>query len=167
MAKHGKNRRPIFVSRIDVELGLGALTTDNVVAQVFSQTLDQEVWAISADVTVVVSDHTAGDGPFIVGIAHSDYSAAEIEEWLEEASSWLKSNKIGQERAKRKCRIVATFAGTQAEQIFNDGNPKRIKLGFALEDGMTLQLWAYNASTDTFTTGSLVHMHGKAYLRPQ
>ncbi len=169
MVKHGKRRKGrLFVPRIDSEVAFSGLATDDLVAVALTSVLDQECWANSMDVVCSLSDMTAGDGPVLVGVAHSDYSAAEIEEWLEETSSWIKSNKIGMERARRKCRIIGSFESqTEAlgAMIMNDGKPVRVKLGFMLESGMTLQFWVYNLSSTSLATG-LFHAMGKAYLRP-
>ncbi len=169
MAKHRRRgrKRPLFVPVIDGQLALGALAASDVAKGNLGSVLDQECWAISIDTIISTTNITAGDGPLLVGVAHSDYSAAEIEEWIEEASSWIKSNKIGQERARRKIRTIGIFRGNLDEEIMNDGRMLRTKLGFALEDGQTLAFWGYNQSDVVFTTGGTVNIHGKAYLRPQ
>ncbi len=168
MAKHRKRRgRPLFVPRIKASAAAGALAAADMTSTAFGSALDQEVYALSMDVVLTTHGFTAGEGPIIVGVAHGDYSAAEIEEWLEEASSWIKSNKIGQERARRKCRIIAASHEPALNENFNDGKPIRVKLGFVLEDGQQLQLWVYNDSDATLTTGGIVELTGPAYLRPQ
>ncbi len=169
LAKHGKRRgRALFVPRIDITVGLGAILTSKLEVGLISTLLDQECWAISMKIQASITALTAGEGPIMFGVAHSDYSAAEIEEWIEEASSWISSNLIGQERARRKCRIIGTFmVGNDATILeFNEGRPTHVKLGWKIEDGQSLGFWAYNQDANTLTTGALMHITGPVYLRP-
>lgn len=144
-------------------LPLGALASNTVVQGDFAQQVDQEHWAISMDVTANIHGLTAGEGPILFGVAHEDYTAAEVEEWLEATASWDIGDKIAQEKAKRKCRIIGTFVSGQQ---FNDGKPKRVKLGWRIEDNSTLALWAYNESAATLTTGAIIEFKGPVYLKP-
>ncbi len=157
----------MFVPRIKASHALTTLAANDLSSTAFGSLLDQEVWAISMDVQALLHGNTAGEGPLIIGVAHSDYSAAEIEEWLEEASSWIKANKVGQERAKRKCRTIGTFDMSVVNERMNQGKSMRVKLGFAIEDGSGLQLWGYNEGAAALTTGGVVEITGKAFLAPR
>ncbi len=166
MAKRGKRRGRLFVPRIKASHAVGALAGSDLGSTAFATLLDQECWAISMD--VIASTPTIGataEGPLVIGVAHSDYSAAEIEEWYEAETSWQKGDKIAQEKAKRKCRQVAILMTNQV--ITNDGLPIRVKLGFAIEDGKGLQLWVYNDSSTTMTTGTIAELSGKIFLSPR
>lgn len=120
-----------------------------------------------------MSDFTigAGIGPFLVGIAHSDYTAAEVEAWIEQTQSWNEGDLIGQEIAKRKIRIVGTFHnfGDAATTFtLNDGKPIATKLGWILIQSQQLSLWAYNLGTAAVaTTVPTVNVQGHVNLFPQ
>ncbi len=156
----------MFVPRMVETLALGALTTKNVVKADFGQVLDQEVWAISADCIPIMREHAVNEGPITIGLAHGDYTDAEIEEWYEDQASWLQGDKIAQERARRKIRVITTFQGLSELETVNDGNPVRVNLKFKLQDGETLSLWAYNEDGNTLTTGTIIDLKGRVYLRP-
>ncbi len=147
---------------------MGALASNDLVSTAFATLLDQEVYAISMDVIATKSSLGAlGEGPLIIGVAHSDYTAAEIEEWLEASASWAKGNKIAQEQARRKCRQIGIFGSVDETDILNDGKPLRVKLGFPIESGSGLQLWVFNDSGSTMTTGTTIELAGKAFLAPR
>ncbi len=170
MAKRRRARRRLFVPRVTASHALGALASNDLSLTAFPTALDQEAWAISMDVVTNLHGLTAGEGPVVVGVAHGDYSAAEIEEWFEAGGSWAKADQVTGEQARRKCRVIGTFAqfnqpGTDA--TLNNGNPKRVKLGFMIEDGQTLSLWVYNESSATLTTGAIAEIKGKIYLSPR
>lgn len=148
-------------------LTLGALAASDVVSEAFAQTVTEDTWLISADVSWSINGHTATQGPIDVGLAHSDYTAAEIEECLEIASSWDVGDKIAQEKRRRKVRFVGTFNGDQEHESLNDGVPIKTKLGFKLAEGDTLSLWAYNRDGAALTTGTVVVVNGRINARSQ
>ncbi len=166
--KRSKRRGRLFVPRVSESIALGALASNTLIKADFANTLDQECWAISMDVEVIIHDFTAGNGPVVFGVAHGDYEQQEIEEWLEANGSWKSSDKIEQEQARRKCRLIGTFDLTeqQGQEKFREGQVVRVKLGFKIEDGETLSLWAYNDGTAVMTTGALLEMKGMIYFKP-
>lgn len=149
-------------------LACGALASNTVVASNFGNAVDQEVYAISCDAVVSGHGFTGGEGPILVGFAHGDYTAAEIEEWLEANSSWVSSDQIANEKAKRKCRIIGYLEEpyTNADRMVNGGAVVRVKLGWKLQEGETLNLWAYNEGSAVLTTGGIVEVKGPIYLKP-
>ncbi len=167
MPRKGSRRRGrLFVPRVSESLALGALASNTLVKADFANSLDQECWAISMDVEAVMHNHTQGDGPIVFGVAHGDYEQQEIEEWLEANASWKSSDKIENEQARRKCRLIGTFDGTLTQEKFREGQVVRVKLGFKVEDGETLSLWAYNDGSGVMTTGSLLEIKGQIYFKP-
>ncbi len=166
MAKHGKRSR-LFVPRIDGQIALGALGASQMIRTNLPNNVDRPVWVISIDVIVTANGLTQGaqKGPVTIGVLHGDYSSAEVEEWYEEAASWITANKIGQERARRKIRTIGTFEIDDTDAIMNDGKPMRVKCGFALAAGETIGFWAYNTGDVVLTTGGTVNINGKAFLR--
>lgn len=168
MAKKRRRGRRLFVPRIDGQTLSGALAAFKVNRTVLPNVLDQECWAISMDCVYTLATFTASQGPIMIGVSHSDYSSIEVEEFLEAAASWTKANKIQQEAARRKIRVIGTFlVDADGTAQINDGRPIRTKLGFALESGMTLAFWIYNMSDSDLTSGGILNVTGKAYLKPQ
>ncbi len=161
-----RRRRRLFVPRIKEGFALAALAANTLLSANFSQTVDRHYWAISMDVVPTWNGFTAGEGPLIIGVAHEDYTAAEIEAWLESAVSWTADDLIGQEVAHRKCRIIGTIKDLASDMDMNNGLPIRVKLGWELPIGSGLQLWAYNDSGTALTTGGTLEYTGKAFLRP-
>ncbi len=165
MAKN-KKRYNLFAPRISMSAAAGALADNTVARSALAATLVREVWVHSVKCTYVVDAHTAGEGPWLFGWAHSDYTAAEILECLTAVGSWDISNKILQEQARRKVRIVGTFNGLASEELFNDGRALKSTIKFKLTAGQTLVLWQWNRSGAIFSTGSLIQVNGVAYLKP-
>ena len=103
---------------------------------------------------------TVGEGPIIVGLANEDYSAAEIEEWLENNTGWSAKDMIGQERLKRQCRQVGTFSGRLANESLNDGKAITTKLGFTIGAVGAMCFWMYNTASGALTTGAELFVEG-------
>jgi len=111
-------------------------------------------------------------GPFILGWAHSDYTDAEVEEWVEQANSWNVGDKIAAEQSRRLIRQIGSFEtlpiGVTQTVSLNDGRMKTTKIGFMIESTQTLRFWVYNAGTATLdTTDPEVRVQGHANLWPK
>jgi len=176
MAKHPKRRRKFrryIRGQVDEELDLGTLAGRTLVAQVFDESVVERTFVSSIRASWSLSGLTPAtdDGPVLVGIAHQDYTAAEIEEVIENTGSWSEADLIAQERGKRKVRIVGTFPMPKDlldSVVLNEGRPIRTKLGWILTTGQSLDLWAYNLGTSGFAgTAPKVHLEGFANLWPQ
>ncbi len=168
MARKPSRRRKGFRSLpIDIELAM--LTTgDGVVAAVdLGGNFDEPTFCISADVTVSTRGFTATEGPIVVGMAHSDYSASEIEGALEAVTSWNLSNMIERELAARKVRTIGSLPILVAAEVMQDGKTIKLKLGFSVAAGHTLKLWAWNQSGSPLTTGGLIELQGRLSCRTQ
>ncbi len=143
------------------------------VSNVIGDTVTERTYLSSVVLRWALKNFTqgAGDGPIMVGVAHSDYTSAEIEEWLENLSSWKEADLIGQEVAKRKIRMVGVFvtpATVNDAAVLNDGKPIRTKCGWILTQGQTLRVWAYNLGTSALaTTVPDVRAEGHANLWPK
>ncbi len=176
MAKHGKGRkyRRYLRGKLDLALALGTLSSDDVIIQAMSETVNERTWVSSLKSTWILADLTLGEGPITVGIAHGDYTAAEIEEFLENAGSWNEGDLVAQEIAKRKIRIVGTFSGSEGSptgatfaEALNEGMPVSTKCGWILNQGETIDVWAFNKSGGNLTTGGIVRLEGHVNLWPQ
>ncbi len=165
MARKGRSR--IRAMKSGKSVPAGALAAQDMASAAITGTADDGMWLVSADLTVALEAHTAGEGPLVVGCAKADYTAAEIEEWYESNASWDRGDMIANEHARRKCRMIGTFNGLTTEEVLNNGVPIRIKLGWKLEPGeVGIQYWIFNDSAATLTTGTLAKFQGFVYGRP-
>lgn len=161
MAKRGRRRRSNKVylkGQVNETLDLGTLGADALVVDTFDEVVEESSLLSSIVATWSLDGIVAGQGPILFGVAHSDYTAAEIEEVLENTGAWKQGDKISQEKAKRLVRIIGTFVGTQGtgtnDAKWNDGRPVKTKLNWRLQTGQTLDMWAYNISQAALTTAA-------------
>ncbi len=177
LAKHGKRRRRYrryLRGPLDEELNLGTLASKALVAQAVTGVVNEQAWISSINASWALSDfsNNAGDGPIMVGIAHSDYSAAEIEAWIENANSWNQASLVDQEIAKRKIRMVGIFRagelGTVGGSRLENGRQMRTKCNWLLSTGQTIDIWAYNMGGSPLdTTDPQVSVVGHANIWPK
>ncbi len=168
----GKYRRYIR-GAIQHDLDLGTLGANVLTSENLSSTITEQSWLSSVKATWSLSDFTnaVGDGPILVGVAHSDYSSAEIEAWVENTGSWDFGNKIQQEIGRRKIRQVGSFlssvADSQGIAVLNEGRPITTKCGWLLQTGQTVKIWAYNQGDSALaTTDPDLSVVGHANLWP-
>ncbi len=158
---------------VDETLALTTLAATTLVGAVFDETVSEKAWLSSIRASWSLSNLTPGPniGPILVGIAHSDYTDAEIEAWVEQAASWNEADLVGQEVAKRKIRMVGQFGGkgdVNDIDVLNDGKPIHTKCGWMLNTGQTLRQWAYNTGSQAVaTTVPIVKAEGYANLWPR
>ncbi len=171
--KPQRNFRKYLKGRVSHDMSLTTLASETVVSQVLSDVLTEKAWLSSVKATWSLADFTpqAGDGPIEVGVAHFDYTDAEIEEWVENQGSWEEADMIGQEIANRRIRSIGTFtspASVSTEIVaLNDGNPIHTKCGWQLTTAQTLRIWAYNhGSSALATTVPIVTTAGHCNLWP-
>ncbi len=171
MAKHKPNGKRYsgkwFFPRVNSTWALGTLASEILISLGAGTAVIGRVWLSSVKFVWSIHSFTVatGDGPITVGIAHSDYTDVEIEEWLEATGSMGFSDKVAQERARRKCRVIGIFPGAAASEVLNDGRPIKTKCGWYLEDGQSFNLWAFNEGSSPLTTGALVSATGNLNLR--
>ncbi len=108
---------------------------------------------------------TAGEGPITVGYAHSNYTVTEIKESIESGTAISIGLKVEQERANRLVRIVGTFPGNDTEEALNHGEPIKTRLNWAIPVGVEVDIFAYNDSGGTLTTGAQVEHTGKCWVK--
>ncbi len=163
VAKHTRSRG-FRAPNIDLGIALGTLASKDLISAQ-GDASDTDIWLMSTDMVVGMEGHTVGEGPLIVGVAHSDYTDAEIEQWVENAVSWTRADQLSQEIQRRKIRTVGQFSGEGVSETLNDGKPIRTRCGWAIQDGQGLTVWVYSESGAALTTGSIVNFNGKAYTR--
>ncbi len=177
MAKaKGKRRkfRRYMRGAIDFALTLGTLGASTLISGTLGDAVTEKAWLSSIKCRWSLGNLTpsSGDGPIMVGVAHSDYTDAEMEEWIENTGSWEETDKIQQrEVGRRLIRMVGTFdVRTVATEVvvLNDGKFIHTKCGWSLGTGQTIKIWAYNVGTNALeTTSPLVSAFGHANLWPQ
>ncbi len=168
LAKHygkGRGRRRYNLRRVRVspELALTTLGTDTALIVDFATAADGTYRCMSINGAWAVSGMTAGEGPVTVGIAHGDYTVAEVKECLEQAGSISVGNKVAQEVANRLVRVVG-YAG-EAEPMLNEGRPIKTRLNWLIPIGSTISMFAFNEQTSALTTGSRLNFTGDMWVK--
>ncbi len=157
--------------RLATSVAIGALASSDVISTNISAASTNPYRLMSVDLTYSLTDlgATSDDGQQF-GLAHSDYSAAEVEECLEAQASIDIGNKVEQERANRLVRNIGQItgnAGTLAGMSFNDGVSFPVKLNWHMAIGDQLNLWVRNGSSTVYTTGALIVMVGNLWVKDQ
>ncbi len=168
----GRAFRRYLRGAVDIKLSLSTLAPKDVVLAAQGDVLTEKAWLSSVKLTWSLDNltPTGGVGPIVVGVAHSDYTAPEIEEWLENAGSWEEASMVEQEIGRRRIRQVGVFrmpSVATESAVLNHGNMVRTKCGWMLSSGQTLNVWTYNAGTAAVdTTVPIVDVTGHANLWP-
>ncbi len=158
---------------VDETTLLGTLAGSTLISDIYDNVVNERTLVSSHIGTWTLSDLTpgAGVGPILVGIAHSDYTNAEIEEVIEATASWNEGDLLAQERAKRKVRrigIFDTLDNAADSVVLNDGKPIKTKLNWILLQGQSLRFWAYNMGTGALaTTDPRLQVQGHVNLFPR
>ncbi len=153
---------------VDEQLAVGTLSGQTAAKQDFDEVTTEKTKISSIVATYGLRNWTPvqDSGPLIVGIAHSDYTAAEIEAVIENAGSWNRGGKIEQEISKRLVRRIGMFdipVDISESVVLNDGLPIRTKLNWSIQTGQTLSIFVYNtgqvAVNDTVTPEVVLQGH--------
>lgn len=147
-------------------LVLGTLNASTAIVSTLD-TVTERSYIASAWLLWSIRGATAGEGPIRVGLMHSDYTAAELEEYLEATNSWAEADLVAQEVSNRRIREVGIFSNVGTEEVLNDGRMIKTKLGWILNAGQTIDVWAYNASGAQLATGQVVGTAGHVWLQPK
>ncbi len=169
--KGGGFRGGYLAGNIDQDLGLATLAAKTLVSSA-TNTVSEKRRVSSIKCTHTLSDFTvaANTGPIMVGVAHSDYTDAEIEAWVERSGSWSMSDLVADEVRQRKIRRIGIFRipPTAAGAVLNDGKPIRTKLNWTMITSQGLKFWAYNLGTGALvTTSPNYNVQGTAHTWPQ
>ncbi len=148
---------------VPITAGLAAAAADGVaVVGAAVSAADEEYRVLSMKGTWTVRDLAPSAGPVVVGFAHGDYTATEVEEALEAEAAMNRGDKIANEKARRLVRRVGVFNTT--EQVLNDGKPISTRLNWHIPEGTVINLFVYNQTGATITAGS-VQFNGTIFLR--
>ncbi len=173
MGKKGRRARRNFnlrKVRINGALSLGALAALDVISGAITSTVSDKLRFISVNASYSWSDFGAlADDGCVFGLAHSDYSTAEIEECLEANTAMDLGDKVAQERANRLVREIGTIgsnaAGSLSGEAFADGRKVKTRLNWLMSEGDSLSIWVRNASNTVWTTGSSITMAGEIWVK--
>ncbi len=169
--KRGKRRRKFNLRKVRINAGVavGALDTIDVTSGAIHPAPVNPLRVTSLNASYSWSNIGAAiDDGLEFGVAHSDYSAAEIEECLEASASIDQGDKIAQEQADRLVRtigIMPSSGTTGSGRTFNDGRRIRTKLNWLLGIGDTLVVWMRNGSGTIYTTGSSLVVSGDMWVK--
>lgn len=135
-----------------------------VTADAIPAAFTRKFFAVSVKCYHTARGGTVGEGPVQTGFAHGDYSDAEVAEQLV-AEMTGTGNKTTQEQARRLVRKAGMMPMIAADEVLNNGNAVTTKLGFMIEIGQNLSVWARNRSGAAFANGPVVQYDGTIFGR--
>jgi len=168
MASKPKQRR--FTLRkvnINTKVTIGALAADDVVGGIMipAATESYLLTSVNASYAWLDSDVDVDDG-LTFGLAHGDYTDAEIEECLEASGAIDLGDKLAQEKSNRLVREIGSIGGSVGGgAVYNDGRPRKTKLNWRMTTGKTVTAWVRNNSGSVWTTSGKLGIAGKAWIR--
>ncbi len=172
MANKGRRRKfNLRRVRIASASAAGALAAGDVVSNQVTDATSNTVRFMSVNASYAWSDLGGGaDDACTFGLAHSDYTAAEVEECLEAGASMDIGNKVAREQANRLVRQIGTITGSSGGVgssgfSFNEGNPVKTRLNWLMSIGDRLHVWIRNSSGVVWTTGSSVTINGDLWVK--
>ena len=159
---------------VNEELSLGTLAGRTVVGTTFDSTVNERTFvsSIVARWAINLLTPASAVGPIMVGVAHGDYSDSEIEEWIETTGSWNEGDLVAtREIGRRLIKQIGIFEipdDANDAVVLNDGKAIKSKLGWILNQGVTLKIWGYNTGTQPLaTTVPVVKCEGHVNLFPK
>ncbi len=165
--RKSKNRRNFVAIPFSQAVALSTLADETVLKTGLAQSMGEDIFVISVDLSIHIKDNTTGEFPLFFGISHGDYTVAEILEAVN-AEQTDPDDKIAMEHGRRQVRKIGGIHGTEALGVqFNDGKTIRQKIGFSVGDGHTLDFWVKNQSGGALTTGAVIELDGVIYGRWQ
>ncbi len=155
---------------IDHKLQLSTLAGQDVLGSDIGDTVEVDSRCSSVNCTYSMANWTpvAEAGPILFGWAHSNYTDAEIEEWVETLGTWNRNQLVENEVSRRLIRQVGILEipdNASDAAVYNEGRTITTKLGWRLNKTFTLRFWAYNTGTASVaTTDPEVRAQGHANL---
>ncbi len=153
-AARGIWRRPYA----SLTLALSTLGSKVLISGTLSNATDEKCRWTSIDAAYSMSGLTTTEGPIAFGVAHPDYSDAEIEESIEAFGAMTLEDKVANERANRLVRLIGVLS--EEETAFRGGQMVKTRLNWMLATGEQPKFWAYNLNAGALTTGAALHVAG-------
>ncbi len=173
MGKH-KGGRNFVSAKTSSELALSTLAVNTVLATDLAA-MEDDLYYISALIKGhSMAGRTVGEVPIIWGLADGDLSVTEIKECIDArgVEGFSRNDTIELEQARRKVRVIGTFSGDGVAEAWNDGQPRKVKIGFAVNRLNTagnpnaLKVWYMNQSAaNPLTTGIITRLDCELYAR--
>ncbi len=168
-----KTDRNFVSAKTSAELALSTLAVNTVLATDLVAQEDDLFYISMLVKNMSLAGRTAGEGPIIWGVADGDYTVAEIKECIDARGieGFDQNDRIELEQARRAVREIGAFSGEGTAELWNDGQPTKVKLGFTVNrkaaDGSQnhLQVWFMNQSSATLTTGIISRLDCVLYAR--
>ncbi len=147
-------------------LTIGTLATGAVISVgLMDSDFTDDQFVISAEIFAMIRNLTVGEGPLIWGVSHGDLTDAEIAEQLV-AGAPNRDNIIEMEQARRPVRKMGIWSSVVADDVMNDGQSFRRKIGFRVGDGNNLDMWLQSkASQANLTGGASLQLMGTLFVR--
>ncbi len=168
---HGRKRRRFNLRKVRVNAlsAIGALASLDVTGADLTGASVNPYRIVSVDFSYSLTNlgATTDDGQEF-GLAHSDYTNAEIEECLEAQAAIDIGDKVAQEQSNRLVRTIGQMTGapgTGAGLSFNDGTPLKTRLNWHISIGDFLRLWIRNGSGIVYTTGASIVTMGNMWIK--
>ncbi len=166
MARKPYRGRAFLKGKINESLALSTLASATLIGDTWDDTVNERTLVTSIVANWMLDDATVNEGPIVFGVAHADYTDAEIEAWIETLNTWNEGNLISKEIANRKIRQIGTFSLAESDEQFNNGLPVKTKLNWVILQAQGLRMWAYNRGGAVMTTGAVLRAEGHANLKP-
>ncbi len=163
---HGRKRVRLIKGNMDESVALATLAANTGILMP-TDVVSERSFLLSTEAMYGVRGQTAGQGPLRLYWAHSDYTLAEIEEFIELQTGWQEANQQSQEVARRKIRIIGEFQGTTEDEVMNEGRKLKTKLGFIVNATQGLNMIVYNDSGASLAGGAIVEVKGHCWIKPQ
>ncbi len=156
MGQHRRKKRSWQSIEIDVDIDIGTagLAAKDLVAALMSETADDNFIATSVSATYTLTLEQAAQpnslSNIAIGLAKSDYSAAEVETWIENSTGFKRADLVAQEISRRMIKNIGTFmpvsvtAAELVSTVLNDGLPIKTRLNWRIVEDTTLLFWVYN-----------------------
>ncbi len=177
LAKRSPKRkyRRYIRGNVDQDLAMTGLAANTLVTEDLQDVVTDTTFVTSIIATWAIHQYTPsqGTGPFNIYVAHSDYTDAEIEEWIENATNWNMNDLVSQEIARRKIKLVGQIYASGGQLVtdvmsMSEGRKVRTKLNWLLGVGTTLQIGAYNTGASAVaTTTPTLQVNGHCNLWPR
>ncbi len=157
--------------RIQSEFAIGALAADDVIAAAITANVADKLRLISINLAWTIADIAAvADDTFQFGVAHGDYTAAEIEECLEAQAALDLGDKVAQEQSDRLVRTIGVISSAGGTNVggsvqFNEGRPMKTRLNWLMSEADNLSGWVRNGSANVYSSGSLLTCIGELWVK--
>ncbi len=164
-----KTKSNLAILRDQKEFAVGALTTLNLITLgTRLDTSKEQGFRISKTRFLISwSAKTTLEGPVVLG-ASTGMNAAEVEEAVESDPQAMFDIPGKEQAARPHWPLCIVGAVTEVNGVINNGLPFDRKFNWSIREGAGFDLWAYNMSTGSITTGMLFHVfmeHFGVWLR--